>query len=168
MIPISLAKGLEFEKVIVFQKGMTENEFYVACTRAITELYVIPERLEEKVLKEVDGIAHDLEEDIQGKKEDRREAFKPNCNQDIEDFHNYTLIVYKGNLKRKVIADMRHTKYISIFENNKEKKIPVDYVKETKQVYILRDIYMHHKKALEQYFDCSKDETIEKKSKTDL
>ena len=168
VIPISLAKGLEFEKVIVFQKGMTENEFYVACTRAITELYVIPERLEEKVLKEVDGIAHDLEEDIQGKKEDRREAFKPNCNQDIEDFHNYTLIVYKGNLKRKVIADMRHTKYISIFENNKEKKIPVDYVKETKQVYILRDIYMHHKKALEQYFDCSKDETIEKKSKTDL
>lgn len=47
VIPISLAKGLEFEKVIVFQKGMSENEFYVACTRAITELYVILETIKD-------------------------------------------------------------------------------------------------------------------------
>lgn len=40
---ISYAKGLEFEKVIVIRKGMSHNQFYVACTRAIEELYVIKE-----------------------------------------------------------------------------------------------------------------------------
>jgi len=41
VIPVSLAKGLEFEKVIVITEGMTENQKYVACTRAIKELQVI-------------------------------------------------------------------------------------------------------------------------------
>lgn len=35
VLPISLAKSLEFEKVIVIQQGMTKNEYYVACTRVI-------------------------------------------------------------------------------------------------------------------------------------
>ena len=41
VIPVAYTKGLEFEKVIVIRKGMTYNEFYVACTRAILELYVV-------------------------------------------------------------------------------------------------------------------------------
>ena len=41
VLPISKSKGLEFEKVIVLANGMSDNEFYVACTRAISELYVI-------------------------------------------------------------------------------------------------------------------------------
>ncbi len=41
VIPVSLAKGLEFEKVIVITEGMTENQKYVACTRAIRELQVV-------------------------------------------------------------------------------------------------------------------------------
>lgn len=44
VIPVTMAKGLEFEKVIVIQSNMSENEFYVACTRAISELYVIPDK----------------------------------------------------------------------------------------------------------------------------
>ena len=41
VIPVAYTKGLEFEKVIVIREGMTNNEFYVACTRAISELYVV-------------------------------------------------------------------------------------------------------------------------------
>lgn len=43
IIPVKSVKGLEFEKVIVAEREMTKNEFYVACTRAISELYVIRE-----------------------------------------------------------------------------------------------------------------------------
>ena len=42
VISVANVKGLEFEKAIVILSGMTQNEQYVACTRAITELYVIP------------------------------------------------------------------------------------------------------------------------------
>ena len=41
IIPVSRVKGLEFEKVIVIKAELTENEFYVACTRAILHLDVI-------------------------------------------------------------------------------------------------------------------------------
>ena len=42
VISVANVKGLEFEKAIVVLSGMTPNEQYVACTRAIQELYVIP------------------------------------------------------------------------------------------------------------------------------
>lgn len=41
VIPVSMTKGLEFEKVILIRDGMSKNEYYVACTRAISELYVV-------------------------------------------------------------------------------------------------------------------------------
>lgn len=41
IIPVCMVKGLEFEKVFVARKDLTENEFYVSCTRAISELVVI-------------------------------------------------------------------------------------------------------------------------------
>ena len=41
VLTIAQAKGLEFEKVVVVKENMTRNEFYVACTRAIQELYVL-------------------------------------------------------------------------------------------------------------------------------
>lgn len=41
VISVANVKGLEFEKAIVILSGMTQNEQYVACTRAISELYVI-------------------------------------------------------------------------------------------------------------------------------
>ena len=42
VISVANVKGLEFEKAVVVLSGMTPNEQYVACTRAIQELYVIP------------------------------------------------------------------------------------------------------------------------------
>jgi DNA helicase IV len=41
IIPISLVKGLEFERVYAMPYQMTQNEKYVAYTRALNELYVI-------------------------------------------------------------------------------------------------------------------------------
>lgn len=41
VLPISLAKGLEFERVYVIMDGMSENEKYVAATRALNELVLI-------------------------------------------------------------------------------------------------------------------------------
>ncbi len=38
------SKGLEFSAVAVYQDGMTENEAYVACTRALRELAIVEER----------------------------------------------------------------------------------------------------------------------------
>ena len=41
VLPIGLASGLEFEKVVVADSGMTDNEKYVAYTRALRDLTVI-------------------------------------------------------------------------------------------------------------------------------
>ena len=41
IITVSMSKGLEFENVYVFERGMTTNEEYVACTRALKCLTVI-------------------------------------------------------------------------------------------------------------------------------
>lgn len=40
MMTVSQAKGLEFQTVIVFSGRMTENEKYIAYTRALDELYI--------------------------------------------------------------------------------------------------------------------------------
>lgn len=37
------SKGLEFSAVAVYEKGMTENEKYIACTRALRELVIAEE-----------------------------------------------------------------------------------------------------------------------------
>lgn len=41
VLTVAQAKGLEFEKVIVIDKDMTQNQLYVACTRAIRDLDVV-------------------------------------------------------------------------------------------------------------------------------
>lgn len=145
VIPISLVKGLEFEKVVVFEKGMSENEFYVACTRAIAELYVIPEKTDYKKIEEKTEVDQNLKNDI----------VEAGHDYDLEDLHNYTIKVYTGNLKRRVNMDSGQQKYISVIESGKEKKIQVFFIKKSQLVYILRDIYVHHKEALDDYFSNS-------------
>lgn len=41
VLTVSQAKGLEFERVIVIENNMTQNQLYVACTRAIRDLDVV-------------------------------------------------------------------------------------------------------------------------------
>ena len=40
VIPIEMAKGLEFESIIVVSNFMSNNEKYIAFTRALENLYV--------------------------------------------------------------------------------------------------------------------------------
>lgn len=150
VIPVMLAKGLEFEKVIVFKEGMSDNQFYVACTRAITELYVILDKSENTPQKSIEN--QDSGNEILLKEAAESEGVKQDSDKDTEDIHNYELKIYTGNLKRRVNIAKCHGKYISLTEEGKEKKIPVDYIKEKRQVYILKDIYLHHKKAIDKYF----------------
>ena len=42
---ISQVKGIEFDSVIVFDNDMTENEKYIAYTRALNELYIVNESI---------------------------------------------------------------------------------------------------------------------------
>ena len=42
-VEINKAKGLEFHTVYVFESGMTDNERYIAYTRALSQLYTIAE-----------------------------------------------------------------------------------------------------------------------------
>lgn len=44
VLTVLLAKGLEFERVIVSFPGMSKQEKYVACTRALNELYILKEK----------------------------------------------------------------------------------------------------------------------------
>ena len=37
------SKGLEFSAVAVYDRDMTENEKYIACTRALRELAIVEE-----------------------------------------------------------------------------------------------------------------------------
>lgn len=41
VLTVAQAKGLEFERVIVIDKNMTQNQLYVACTRAIRDLDIV-------------------------------------------------------------------------------------------------------------------------------
>ena len=50
VIPIEMAKGLEFESVIVISNFMSENEKYIAFTRALESLYVA-ESVNAKLIK---------------------------------------------------------------------------------------------------------------------
>lgn len=98
ILPISLAKGLEFEKVIVIQQGMTMNEYYVACTRAIKELYVVSGELAYVNNDSDNGKQEDFEvenctaerEFIEDSNEDTFETESQNV-----DLHEYTLFPYQ-------------------------------------------------------------------------
>ena len=41
VLSVNMAKGLEFEKVVVINDNMNKNELYVSYTRALNELYII-------------------------------------------------------------------------------------------------------------------------------
>ena len=41
IMPVAMAKGLEFETVVVKTDYMTENEKYVAMTRALNSLFIV-------------------------------------------------------------------------------------------------------------------------------
>lgn len=107
VIPVTMTKGLEFEKVIVVQRGMDRNQFYVACTRAISELYVVPdnyqnmydsdnyeETCDEKVENGV-VIENKAEQEVSDSNEDTLEVLE-----NTADIQRYKLVPYSGKLKK--------------------------------------------------------------------
>lgn len=154
VLPISLAKGLEFEKVIVIQQGMTKNEFYVACTRAIKELYVVSEDL-----MYGNGNSGDHKEDDVEVENYIAEKVIESQNDDVCEVENqvidlceYKLFPYQGKLKKYTHIKNAPVTYIPIISDGKEKRIPVCYLKETKCVYIQEQTYKKYKKELDVYF----------------
>lgn len=165
VLPISLAKGLEFEKVIVRQQGMTKNEYYVACTRAIKELYVISENdvyydsnsddCKEDDFKEENYILKN--EIIESQNDDACEAEEKSI-----DLHEYKLFPYQGKLRKYTHIKNMPATHIPIISDGKEKMIPVCYLEETKCVYIPEGTYKKHKNELDAYFSKKKNDNDER------
>ena len=59
------SKGLEFKKVFVISDSMTENEAYIAYTRALVELIIIqniPQKADRSVKLFVQGIESEIDD----------------------------------------------------------------------------------------------------------
>ena len=155
VLPISLAKGLEFEKVIVIQQGMTKNEYYVACTRAIKELYVISGNAVYYDSNNDDCKKDDFsEENYVLKKETIESQNDDACEAEDQsiDLREYTLFPYQGKLRKYTHIKNMPATHIPIISDGKEKMIPVCYLEETQYVYIPEGTYKKHKNELDAYF----------------
>lgn len=159
VIPVTMTKGLEFEKVIVVQRGMDKNQFYVACTRAISELYIVSdnyqdmydsddykETRDEKV-ENVIVIENKDEQEMSDSSEGTVEVLE-----NTADIQQYKLVPYNGKLKK--ITGMKHvpTMHISINSTNGEKKIPVCYLVDKQCAYIPEATYKKYENELNSYF----------------
>ena len=159
VIPVTMTKGLEFEKVIVVQRGIDKNQFYVACTRAISELYVVSdnyqdmydsddykETRDEKV-ENVIVIENKDEQEMSDSSEGTLEVLE-----NTADIQQYKLVPYNGKLKK--ITGMKHvpTMHISINSTNGEKKIPVCYLVDKQCAYIPETTYKKYENELNGYF----------------
>lgn len=165
VLPISLAKGLEFEKVIVIQQGMTKNEYYVACTRAIKELYVISGNAVYYDSNSDDCKEDDFNEEnytlkkeiIESQNDDACEAEEQSI-----DLREYKLFPYQGKLRKYTHIKHMPATHIPIISDGKEKMIPVCYLEETKCVYIPEGTYKKHKNELDTYFSMLNKDNNEK------
>lgn len=162
VIPVSMTKGLEFEKVILIKDGMSRNEYYVACTRAISELYVVNVRGdndgdEEPQINVLQPEESQVEENNSGDtvvetNKQRPATIKARTLFGEMDFSQYCLTSFQGKLK--TITGTKHTPstYIIIEQHSKEKSIPVYYSSDTKMAYVSNVIYNQYHDALAPYF----------------
>lgn len=166
VIPVTMTKGLEFEKAIVVQCGMDKNQFYVACTRAISELYVVSDEKQHMLYSsdDYDEMCHETVEDvivIESKDEQKvRESNKDTLEvlENTVDVQQYKLVPYSGKLKK--ITTMKHipTIHISINSANGEKKIPVCYFVDERCAYIPEATYKKYENVLNSYFSSDKND----------
>lgn len=79
MMTIHQAKGLEFETVIVFDSRMTDNEKYIAYTRALDELYIFELEIplkSKKVMYFNDSISEKIKQKESEKTKERKQRKK--------------------------------------------------------------------------------------------
>lgn len=148
IIPVSMTKGLEFEKVIVIREGLSSNEFYVACTRAISELYIVlNDDNKKEYIAENEELANNIETGIE---EDVCDNIEDSDR--IPDFSEYTLVPFKGKLKTFLERKNIQNAYILLCKKGKEKNVPISYVEETKCAYITKENYKKYKTELLEHF----------------
>lgn len=152
-----MVKGLEFEKVVVVQKHMSDNEFYVACTRAISELYVIPHN---------NHTSKDVESNLTYPLVPSEVPTLPSeplkCAQNNEETLNliglnsvkkYTLFPYKGKLKQYTPTSSTLAIHIPLVINGVTKKILINVLQEKQCAYVQEDTYKSHQLKIAPYFD---------------
>ena len=167
VIPVTMTKGLEFEKVIVVQRGMDKNQFYVACTRAISELYVVSYDRAIKPYTESGSKTVNSEENLALKENTIKQETQENDFESVQksvaqfdeiNIQSYKLVPYNGKLKK--ITGMKNVPTIHILINtvNGEKSIPVCYLVDTGCAYIPEATYKKYEKELLEYFSSSKND----------
>ena len=147
IIPVSMVKGLEFEKVIVIKKGMRRNEFYVACTRAISELYVVYED---------DTVETENTQEDRNQKIDKDTDPSTNIYEKKDNSYQYKVVPYTGKLKKIAGGKKLPVSYITLNTKGIAKKIPISLDKETHVVFIAHDVYIRHAIDIEDYFQKTK------------
>lgn len=162
VIPVSMTKGLEFEKVILIQDGMSRNEYYVGCTRAISDLYVVKVRgdndwTEKTLANAFQPEKYQVEENTSGdtveeKNKQKSATLKARTLSGEMDFSQYCLTSFQGKLKN--VTGTKHTPstYIIIEQHSKEKSIQVYYSNDTKLAYVSDVIYTQYYDALAPFF----------------
>lgn len=125
LIPISCVKGLEFETAIVYSYGMTVNQQYVAYTRAISNLYVVPLKINDS----------------------------GNDSTDENDFSGYSLQSYSGKIKKAAGGRNCQAITIPILQNGKEKSIAAHVDKMNKRILVSDCMFRKHQKGLQEWLN---------------
>lgn len=158
VIPIFWAKGLEFEKVVLIQDGMSQNEYYVGCTRAISELYVVKKSNDDmKIIDSEEKSVGDkkIEIQVESETDESEKIVQPLF--ENQDFSRYKLVPFEGKLKKITGLKNIPSTYIIVQNKNDQEKrsrksIQIYYIKEMKCAYVISSIYKQNKKALDSYF----------------
>ena len=104
LLTIDQAKGLEFETVLVLSGRMTENEKYIAYTRALNELYVYDQAVE--IAETSDNSEPEVHEPPKEKKPTKpaREKWKKGAQENKpKDGKKKIIVVKDGVAKTKVL-----------------------------------------------------------------
>lgn len=148
VIPVSYTKGLEIEKVIVLQTDMDRNQFYVACTRAIGELYVVTQEqlpfsyVPEDVISSLPYLKENERNDVGREREDTDSVV---CEIDLS---SYQVFSYSGKLKKVIGAKNTPLTYLNLRKGQVKKQIPISYVEETKCAYIADSIFKSNRELI--------------------
>ena len=159
IIALDKVKGLEFEKVVVVKGNMDMNQFYVACTRAISELYVLAEVKGDSFTEKnsVGNPAHlqelvlstELEKlDIMKVPLDLRDGAKRICvkNNDSQK-ENFLLVPFEGKLKTYT-RNVMVAGFIPQTLNEKSKVISVAVDEQAHIIYITNSAFKKYKEGL--------------------
>ena len=138
VLTIDQAKGLEFETVIVLSGRMTENEKYIAYTRALNELYIFDEEVVIPESAKKDGNTKKTQQSDKKKVRPIREKWKSDKKKAILEF---TIIPYEKNnndLENEVYKNM----YVYAGQKGLTTSfIPVYVDKAAHNIYISYDKY---------------------------